>query len=725
MHNRSKLISLKIVLKATVSAVVAGLPAMAYAQQQTTQLSTITVTGDNESATGPVSGYAAKKSRTGSKSDSEINEIPQSVSVIGREELDDRGVTSKVDEVLRYTPGVTSQPFGADPDTDWIYVRGFDASQTGLFLDGLNLYSYAFGAFQIDPFLLERVEVLKGPASVLYGAANPGGIVNLVSKRPLGKRHLYTEVGINNYGNAFFGFDAGDTLNDGTFNYRVTGKLAGGNQYTDYSKDFRGSIMPQFEWTPDDATTLNVYASYSALDQVHVGNGFYPYTGTVVDAAFGRIDPDSFYGEPDIDHGEYQQTMLGYEFEHTFDNGLTFTQNARYAHLNKHEIGPYIYGYYNIDTSTGYLSEPAGSDYYFTRIGFEGQTKVDAFAIDNRLNGEFETGGFEHDLIVGLDYKYYRLDEVQACCGATPISVTNPVYGAAQGANFVYADQVITQQQLGVYTQDQIHFGEGWIATLNGRYDFVNNDKDADVGYSYNASDQALSGRAGLAYEFANGLTPYVSASTFFTPVVASSSTSPIKPEEGYQFEGGFKYEPEGVNGVITASIFHLVKRNWTVTDPSTFISSQIGEVTSSGIELEGKFEIADDWKLLASFSWQDLQITKHADASLVGNSPYVVPNMAAGLWIDYTVPSGTLEGLSVGAGVRYQGESWADYANTKKVPDVILADAAIRYEKDDWAASLNVSNLFDKTYVASCQTVMVCGYGEGRKITFKLSRKW
>ena len=727
MMMKSKMPALRARLLAGVA--VSMLAGMGHAgAQDSTTLNPVVVEGagaeGDASVTGPVKGYVARASATGSKSDTALRDIPQAVSVIGRDELEDRGVVGKVDEALRYTSGVFAEPFGSDPDTDWIYIRGFDASQTGLFLDNLHLFSYAFGNFQVDPFFLERVEVLKGPASVLYGASNPGGLVNMVGKRPIDEKLIYSEIGVNNHGNAFAGFDVNTPLADGV-GFRLTGKLAGGDQTTDYSEDFRGGIMPQVTWQPDDATKLNVYAFYSAMDQVHVGNGFYPYYGTVESARFGKIDPEGFYGEPSSDDGGYQQFLIGHEFEHTFANGWTFSQNGRYGHLSKSETMAYIYGYYDRDTDAAWLEQPSGSTDTFTRIGFEGDTEVDTFALDNRLNGTFQTGGLEHDLTVGLDFKYYRIDQTQASGGATPIDVLDPVYGVPQGDTFLYLDQVLTQRQVGIYAQDQIRFGGGFIATLNGRYDFVRTESDAVVGYSYTSDDEAASGRVGLAYEFDNGFTPYASVSTFFLPVIGASATAPIKPEEGYQFEGGFKYEPTGFDGMITASVFHLVKENWTVTDPLTFLQSQIGEVTSTGIELEAKAQITNDWKATAAFTYQKLEMTEHADRTLIGNSPYLVPEVTASLWLDYTIPEGALEGLSIGGGVRYQGESWVDYANTKKVPDVVLADAALRYEKDGWGAALNVTNLFDKDYVKGCQTSMVCGYGDGRTITFKLSRTW
>ncbi|MCC2610577.1 TonB-dependent siderophore receptor [Neorhizobium petrolearium] len=693
----------------------------AEAQNADTTLAPIVLQGEGEgeSATGPVKGYVAKKSATGSKTDTPLNEIPQSVSVVGKQEMNDRGVVNKIDEALRYTPGVTAEPFGTDPDTDWVYIRGFDATQTGVFYDGLNLFSYGFGGFQVDPFMLERVDVLKGPASVLYGGGNAGGILNYIRKRPTDEPYYYTEIGINSNGNAFGGFDISDKVGDSdTMTYRLTGKVAGGDNYSDYSEDLRGFIMPQLTISPDEATKLTVWGSVSGLDQVHTGNGFFPYVGTVVDAPFGKIDRDAFYGEPDIDEGKYTQQMVGYEFEHEFDSGWKFSSNFRYGHLWKHEEGPYLYGYVG--------GTPTAPDYELYRIGFEATSKVDTVAIDNRAETEFDLGATRHDLMVGIDYKYYRLDHIQACCGATPISTTDPVYGVPQGANFVYIDQVVTQQQIGGYVQDQIRFGDGWLVTLNGRYDFVHTDTDdrlTSSSYSYDKS--AASGRAGLAYQFDNGLTPYASVGTFFNPTVAVSTTPNNKPEEGEQYEVGLKYDPTFIDGTFTASLFHLTKRNVAVTDPATSLSEQIGEVESRGIELEGKVNLNENWKLLGSFSYTDLEVTEDLNPAYIGKKPYLVPDMTASLWLDYTVTQGALEGLSLGGGVRYQGESWADRENTLKVPDAAVFDAAIRYRKDGWEGSINVTNVFDKEYVRGCGGAYTCGYGDARTVTFKLSKVW
>lgn len=688
----------------------------AYAQEAATTLAPIVIRGESDKEAA-VKGYVAKRASTGSKSDTPVQDIPQAVSVIGREELDDRGVVNKVDEALRYTPGVTTQPFGSDPDTDWYYIRGFDASQSGVYLDGLSLFSYGFGNFQIDPFALDRVEVLKGPASVLYGGANAGGIVNMTSKRPTDTPYYYTEAGINSNGNGYGAFDVSDKLNDdGTIQYRLTGKIGGGDGYTDYTHDFRGFIMPQLTISPDADTKFTVWASYAGLDQLHTGNGFLPYEGTVVDwPSVGKISRRFFPGEPDIDTGRYSQTMAGYELEHTFDNGWKLTSNLRYGHLNKYEhfVYPYLWA----------------SATELNRINFEGDTSADTIGWDNRLENSFDLGGTEHKVMVGLDYRLYRIDNIQnSVFGSGPIDVNNPVYGQPQAAPSPLYNETVTMNQLGFYAQDQVRFGGGWLVTLNGRYDVVHTDFNDKMptGVSFDDTDGAWSGRAGLAYEFDNGFTPYASVATFFNPLVGRGLQGPLKPEEGEQYEAGIKYVPTFMDASVTASVFQINKRNNTVAIGAPPWTDQLGAVQSRGFEVEGKINVDENWKLLASYAYTDTEVTKNdPNPVLVGKSLYVVPAHSASLWADYTITSGLLEGVSIGAGLRYKGQSWADEANTLKVPESTVADAAIRYKKDNWTASLNVTNLFDKTYVESCRGVGACGYGEARTVMFKIGKAW
>lgn len=719
---------------AAVLTLMSGLPAHAQ-DAGVTELRQIAVQGRGGEAVGeaegvgPVDGVVAKTSRTGSKAATEITAIPQAVSVIGREEIDDQGA-QKADEALRYTAGVFAQPFGPDSDTNWMFIRGFQATADGIYLDGLQIFSYAFGGFYIDTFGLERIEVLKGPASVLYGGSNPGGIVNYVSKRPNFDRTRYLEAGVNDAGNAYVGFDFGDAVNDFSA-YRVTGRVAGGNTYSDLQDGWRGFISPSFTWQPDAETSLTLLGNYTHIDENHNGGAFLPYEGTVVDRIvggvnYGRIPRDANFTEPSIDLYEREQGAIGYEFEHTFDNDWTFRSLARFGVADIKEVSVYPNGWSTIGGPTD-----------LARINFDHDTTSTTFLIDNRMEGTVNTGPVEHRILAGMDYKYYNIDQVQSSglfdpTYDNPIDAFNPVYGGPLTPRVSYLNQDLWQEQLGFYLQDQLRFSDGWIVTLNGRYDFgwlKAHDRPTfyaptqDVTQS--RTDGQFSGRVGLAYEFDNGFTPYASAATFFNPIIGTDANGDLfRPEEGVQYEAGFKYAPSFVDGLLTFSVFDLTRQN-VPSNVTLFTQMQIGEVRSRGFEAEAKVNITEDFKVTAALTAYDVDITEDADPTLIGKTPVVVPETMASLWADYTFRDGWYDGVSVGAGVRYVGSSWADDANTLKVPAATLVDLKLGYEREDWGVDLNVTNVFDETYVASCDGVNVCAYGEGRAFRLRAHMKW
>jgi iron complex outermembrane recepter protein len=676
--------------------------------------------GSNATATGPLNGFVPERTATGSKTDTPIEDIPQAVSIVGRDQMDALGV-QKIDEALRYSAGVFAQPFGVDNDTNWIYIRGFEATAKGTYLDGLQNFSTSFGGFYIDSFGIERIEVLKGPASVLYGGGNPGGIVNYINKRPNGERIRYVESGINSYGNGYLGFDIGDKASE-AIDYRINGKIGGGDNYTDFSKEFRGVINPSISWKPDDATKLTVIANYTHLDATHDGGVFLPYYGTVVPTKFGKIDPKSNFTEPSIDDYNREQAAIGYEFEHRFDNDWTFRQNARYGHSEVKERQLYASGYTHADGPT-YQEEPDDLSDNLTRVNFRHHTIVDNFLVDNQLEGIVNTGAIEHTLLFGAEYKFFRIDEIQESGDGTPISAGDPSYGDPQSAlRPAYADRVLKQHQIGVYTQDQIRFGGGWLVTLNGRYDYVKTESKGSE--AIDEQDGRLSGRAGVAYEFSNGLTPYASVATFFSPLLGFNGDKSFqKPETGQQYEVGVKYRPEAFDGLITASLFDLTKEN--VVTGSWGEETQIGKVNSRGFEIEAQANITDAWKITAAFTAFDLKVKEDEERKYIGKRPWLIPETQASLFAQYTVPTGRLEGLALGAGVRYVGSSYADKENKHKVPDVALVDLKLGYKKDNWGVDLNVTNVFNKEYVAGCQGVNVCAYGEGRKALLKAHMTW
>ncbi len=375
----------------------AALPALAQEASTSVNLDTVVIQSDSNSrgtrAEGfaPLKGFVPGVTTTGSKDAVAVEKIPQSVSVIGHEQIDATGA-QKVDEALRYTAGVFAQPFGVDNDTNWFYIRGFDATGSGTYLDGLQNYSYGFGAFLIDSFGLERIEVMKGASSALYGGANPGGIVNYISKRPTGERVRYLEAGINSYGNGYVGFDIGDKASE-TVNYRVNGKIQGGDNYTDFAEEFRGVISPSIQFKPDEATSLTILANYTYLDLTHDGGGFLPYYGTVVPTEFGRISRKINLTERDVDYYTRKQFSIGYELEHKFDNDWAVRQNVRYGYSHVKERAPYAYGY------EGWLAQPTSGNPNVTRIDFRHDTEVNTFLVDNQLEGKVTTGAIDHNVV--------------------------------------------------------------------------------------------------------------------------------------------------------------------------------------------------------------------------------------------------------------------------------------------------------------------------------------
>lgn len=705
------------------------LPAVAFAQAAgETELKAIVVEGvgpkgakpTTMDAVGAVQGIVPKATVSGSKTATSIAEIPQSVSVVGRSQINMIGA-EKVDQAIAYTSGAHAATYGPDSRYNWFSIRGVQAEARGSFMDGLPLFQYAFGGFYTDAYFLERIEVIKGPASALYGGASIGGIVNQISKRPTGERLREVETGINSFGNGYGAIDLGDVSADGTVSYRLTSKVSGGGYFTDKTEDFRVGVAPSITWSPDEATELTVLTSYNKVDGMHSGS-FLPYVGTVVsNPNYGKIPTDFFYGDKNDDSFKSDQTMLGYEFKHEFDNGMIFRQNLRWNHVESSERGPYTY-----DTDA--------SDTVLDRIGFGVNSNVDLFTIDNQLETQFDTGAASHTLLLGADYKRYNINHQQWTYSATGIDVLNPDYTNSRlGPNSIYLNEDLTVNQFGVYAQDQIRFGEGFIATLNGRYDWIDTDVESGpTAYSTGTSTQEanshrFSGRAGLGYEFDNGVTPYIAYTNAYDPSIGTDADGNIfKPTVGRQYEVGVKYQPTMFDGLITASYFDMTRTNVAVTSVSNpFAKVQVGEVGYKGFEFETQANVADGLRLIAALTLMDIGINEDENQALIGKVPFQTAEKSASLWLDYAFQNEKLAGWSVGAGVRWTGPSYADEANTQKVPDYTVVDAAVRYEAKTWGASLNVTNLFDKDYVVGCGGSLVCSYGEGQKFVLKVNAKF
>lgn len=673
-----------------------------------------------ETPLGPVHGYVAGRSSSGTKTNTPIMETPQAVSVIGAEQIRDQKA-NKLDEVLRYTGGVRAGTFGADTRNDWWLIRGFKSDDVGLFLDGMQLFYTSYASWKLQTPNMERVEVLRGPSAVLYGGSSPSGIVNVISKMPPAEPVRFIETGVNNFGNAYVGFDVAGPVatshENGKLFYRVVGQVQNGPTQVNFTPDNNYFIAPSVTWKPDADTRFTVLASASR--QETRGINFLPYEGTVTNARFGKIPTSFFAGDPSVDKFTREQEMLGYQFERNLTDDLTFRQNARFAHVDVTYRGYVGNNWADINTAS------------LGRYNWYAKNTANQANLDNQLEYRFNTGAVRHTMLFGVDLKGYQIDDYQAFnFGTVPsINVFNPAYGfdiPLTGAPF--RNFQITQKQAGTYLQDQMKLGN-FTLVLSGRNDWVETTQAArDTGATLvSRDDSRFSGRAGLIYNFDNGIAPYVSYATSYNPIIGLNAQNQLfLPETSQQTEIGVKVAPRGFDGYFTASVFDLKRQHVATTDPVvTTLQNQTGEVTSRGIELEAVANATRELKLIGSFTAYHLFNSRDLDPSLVGKTPTNTPELLVSGWADYTFKDGPLAGFGFGGGLRYIGSSWADTANTLEVPAVVLGDLAFHYEWQNWRTALNVINLTDKIYVASCAAASSCFYGDRRRVTASVSYKW
>ncbi len=684
--------------------------------------------GAGERGDGPVDGYVAKKSLAGTKTDTPVSRTPQTVSVVSREQIEDQSAQS-VAEALRYTPGVLTEYRGASNLRDELFVRGF--YYVPKYLDGLFLggdLSYA----KIDPYLLERVELISGPASVLYGQANPGGIVNMVSKKPTDTplRAVELSVGTDKYLSA--GFDISDTFDD-VFGYRIAAKGLRRDLQEDHAKNRSFAVAPSFTWSPDEGTSLTILGGYQNEPDAGYRN-FLDAAGTVTPIpGFGFVPRDFFVSDPDFERSERKQAWIGYEFKHEFNDNLTFRQNARYHHVDwlHHTL---VYGSASPDPVTG-------NNTIVSRSASGGTDTWNQFTIDNQIEATFSTGAAEHTLLGGVDYQYRTRDYKWGRAAGPSIDLADPRYGDFDFSSLVLATtdlQDLTARQVGVYLQDQVEIGA--LNLLAGiRYDRAKTEIDDRLGTNDQSYDDgAFTWRAGALYAFDNGLSPYVSYATSFEPALylPPAGSSAFSPTTAGQFEVGVKYAPEGSGLLLTAAYYDLRQKDvvagaWD-PDLGQMVYSQVGKIHNRGIELSARAEVTNNLSLIAGYSYIDSIVKESVNTSEVGKMPARIPQHQASLWATYTADEGALEGLTVGGGLRYIGTSWGDGGNSFKVGAVTLFDAMASYdfgakspELKGLSLQLNVKNIGDERYVASCASAYACFYGEGRSIVATLKKEW
>lgn len=685
------------------------------AQSTAVQLETITVESEREKANGPVQGYVARRSATGTKTDTPLSETPQSISVVTADQVKDQAAVN-VQDALRYTPGVMSGSYGPDSRVDSFQIRGMQAD---VYLDGMRTTNSWFNYQRGDPYTLERLEVLRGPSSTLYGSTTTAGLVNLVSKRPQAKELHEVGVQYGSFNRKQVQTDhTGKLSADGQWLYRLIGIARDSDYQTDYVKDDRVLLMPAVTWRPTRQTDWTVIATYQK-DKTGSSTGFLPHSGTIFSNPNGRIPINRFAGDPATDLYQTETASVASLFEHRFGDAIKVAHNMRYSDVD----GKYHSVYANSFSAAPYL-DPAQRTVSRYVDWWDSHRKT--FTSDTNAEVKVNTGPLSHKVLVGFDFR--RMKETGATGGyldATPFDLYAPTYTAVAEPAMTPTARLV-QRQTGIYAQDQIRWGQ-----LIGVFGMRRDTATSDIAGLDGQTDTAWTGRAGLMYELPFGLTPYVSYAQSFDPQFGTapygndrcldSSTGLCKPVYGKQYEVGFKYRASN-NLAINGALFDITQRNRKTWDSASNLGyTQVGRARIRGGELEVLATVADNLDLIGAYTYLDAKVVEGANA---GKHIETVPEHMASLWAKYRFAMFGVSGFSVGAGVRYTGSVW-DGTDTIQTPGYTLYDAMVSWEDKNWRFQVNGTNLTDKQYFAACLARGDCFYGSRRTILAQLTYKF
>ncbi|EUB87411.1 TonB-dependent siderophore receptor [Pseudomonas sp. GM30] len=678
-----------------------------------------------ESAWGPVEGYTATRTAAGTKTDTALVEAPRSISVATRQQMDDRSVHS-LDDAVRYMPGITASSYGSDTRADWLRVRGFEPTQ---FLDGLPLPKGVYANPKQETWNLDRLALLRGPASSVYGQTPPGGLLDMVSRRPSSdaSSEIQLQYGSDNHRQINFA-STGKIDDAGQFLYGISGVVRDSGTQIDHIDNKRYNIAPSLTWNIDDDTRFTLLSQFTR-DDTGITSQFLPVQGTKIDMPFGSVSHHKNLGDPDWEYYDRTYYALGYAFEHRLNDVWQFKQNLRYTKSDLSfqalTVGSYPYTMVDDQGNVGRTSTSVDED-------------ISQFAVDNNFQADFATGDIRHTVLLGLDHQRSNTNYLSIYGDGLKTNVLNPIYGqpiVRPDRSTAYYDYDQKTYQTGLYVQDQMALDQ-WRLTLGGREDWVHtgtkffNKADA----TNTQRDKNFSGNAALSYVFDSGFVPYISYAESFQPTTGAdaSSTGSLKPTEGKQWEMGVKYQPPGSKTLLTAAVYDLTQKNVAVTTTvgNTPITSQTGEVKVKGLELEATSDVTDNLKVIAAYTLAKSEVQK---GDYKGNRLQLMPNQQASLWTDYTWHSGVLDGFGIGGGVRYTGNTYGDQGNTwlGKANAYTVFDASVHYDLGRLDNSLkgasvavNATNLFDKDYISTCDG-FYCYYGDQRSVVASATYKW
>ncbi|QFT55532.1 TonB-dependent siderophore receptor [Microbulbifer sp. THAF38] len=667
------------------------------------------------------------------KLDIPVDETPFSISLRDKDFFDVTG-SKTVQDILQYSAGVNGGLFGVDARGDWSTVRAVDPV---MFVDGLKTTFGSYTGSRANLYAFERVEILKGPSSVLYGQGSTGGIVNLVSKRP--KEEFGGELMVQggDYDRKVIAGDVTGALDsNGEWLYRVTGYARDADAQVDHVDDDSILFMPSISWRPSADTEITFLVNHQE-ENTGTTAAFLPWGGTIVDNVNGEIPTDTFISEPGWDKYDTEQTAYSLWVDHRLNDSWGINAGLRYSK------GDVDYNSMYADYSRELRLQKDLRQ--VSRTVYMKDAKSDLLIFDLRLSGELTTGAFEHQISAGIDSQNAEIDNsilrVRGLGGV--VDIFDPVYGfVPEGLEERDRENTdVNAEQVGIYLQDQVSLGS-LIFNLGLREDRLSSRTQSNVAKNVSGKQREteVTKRFGLMYAFDSGVSPYISYSESFEAVLAdpNSQGGTYEPVKGEQVEAGIKYQPEGTNILMTASAFEIKQKN-RLTYGLDGSFRQIGEAQIDGFELEASGQWGN-LTLVANYSQIDTEVLESSNPLEVGSEIETVPEEQFSLWGNYDF-SEWVSGLSVGVGARHVGESYTGIDNVHAAlvafdsknaayydyvfadfptenPSYTLYDATIGYTLESWKFQLNVKNLTDEVHTTSCLSRGDCFYGERRYVT-------
>ena len=665
------------------------------------QLPTITTQAETDEKP-----YAAKTASAVLRSDAALFETAQSISVITNQQIEQKQAKT-VAEALDGVAGVTSGQYGRRGWDDFIIRGQISSSQT--YIDGLRVQASDNVLRAEDISGLESIEVVKGPTSVGFGLALPGGLVNLTTKRPQAETSYKGALSYGSYGLKEGTFDINYAPNQSAKGaFRVVGRVSDQDDPTDYVYFKNQYIAPSYNFDLGDKDDLSVIASYQHREYIRQQG--IPYSK----GSYKNYSSSLFFGEPNYGY-DVDVYRIGANYAHYFDNDWTFKQNLAVT---------------KTDTKGNAILASGTNTLPTIKRAINNQDKQDInYTLDNHLQRNFDFEKINYDVMVGVDMMRERSDYYRRTDTINSFNADNSVYGITSTKLGTPTQELTYSQYAGLYLRNTIKIDDDWIIGLSGRHDWTQVEIDNVLkNTSTKNSDNAFTGSASVMYRINDMFAPYVSYSTSFMPVTdAGENGTLLNPEEGKQAEVGVKFQAldQRLQGYV--AYYDLTRKNVTEADASGNFSIQTGEQVTKGFEAEMAAALTEQWKVAATYSYiPTAKITESVTASEIGKRSNHVPKNASSLSTQYYFSPDQF-GWNIGAGIRYQDSRTAQRSTDfVYLPSYTLVDVNAGYEAKSWGAGLSIKNLFDKEYLAgTTPNAQLVNWGDPMTVRFNVKFKY